>query len=74
MFKLFVLNFVHYVTVEFIYLDSGSLRFGCVNNDLIFVMLTSGLMKLKLNTAHHNVLKSVDVMLLLVGLNSIMVL
>ena len=72
--KLFGLNIVHYVTVELIYLDSGLLRFCCVNNDLIFVGLTFGLMKLKLNTAHHNVLMSVDVMLLLVGLNSIMVL
>ena len=71
---MFGLNIVNYVIVEFIYLDSGLLRFGCVNNDLIFVTLTSCLMKLNLNTAHHNVLKSVDVMLLLVGLNSIIVL
>ena len=69
MFQWFGLNIVNYVTVEFIYLDSGLLRFGCVDNDLIFVGLTFGLMKLKLNTAHQSSLKTVEVMLKLVGLN-----
>ena len=69
MFKLFVLNFVHYVTVEFIYLDYGLFGFGCVNNDLILVGLTVGLMELKLNTAHQSSLKSVKDRLKLVGLN-----
>ena len=37
-----------------IYLNPGLLRFGCVNDDLIFVGLTFGLMKLKLNTHDWN--------------------
>ena len=49
MFVLFVLSIGHYVIVESICLGSGSLHFGCVNNDIFLVWFGVGLMKLKQN-------------------------
>ena len=51
MFECFGLSIVYYVTVQSIYLDSVSLHFGSLNDDIILVGLMVGLMKLKLNTA-----------------------
>ena len=57
MFERFGLDIINYATVKFIYLDSGLLHIGCVDNDLIFFGVTFDLLKLKLNTNHHSSLK-----------------
>ena len=61
MFESFGLNIGHYVIVESICLGSGSLHFGCVNNDIFLVGFGVGLMKLKLNTAQQSSLKLAEV-------------
>ena len=62
------MKIVNHVTVEFIYLNSGLLRFGFVDNSLIFVGLTFNLMKLKLNTTQLSSLKSLEIRLQLADL------
>ena len=69
MFEWFGLSIIHYVTVRYICLGFGSLRFGCFNNGIILARLAVGVMKLKSNTDQKSSLKLVEVRLLLVGLN-----
>ena len=69
MFERVGLSIVCYVKVKSIHLDSGSLHFGSLNDDIILVELMVGLMKLKLNTAQQSALKLVEDRLHLVGLD-----
>ena len=69
MLEWFWLSIVHYITVESICLDSGQLRFGCLNDDINLVGLMVGLIKLKLNLAQRSALKLIGDRLHLVGLN-----
>ena len=69
MFESFGLSIGHYAIVESICLGSGSLHFGCVNNDIFLVGFGVGFIKLKLNTAQQSSLKIVEARLHLVVLN-----
>ena len=74
MFESFGLNIGHYVIVESICLGSGSMHFGCVNNDILLVGFGVGLMKLKLDTAQQSFNKLFEVRLYMFVLNWIKIL